>query len=49
MAGGAAYTAGTFFYSRKKLRGAHVTWHVFVLAGALLHWLSIWLMSSGAA
>jgi hemolysin III len=49
MAGGLAYTLGTFFYSRKKWHGAHVTWHVFVLAGAILHWCSIWLMSRSGA
>jgi hemolysin III len=43
-AGGAFYTMGTFFYRRKKLRGAHVTWHVFVLAGAVCHYWSIWWM-----
>ncbi|MDR1908922.1 MAG: hemolysin III family protein [Spirochaetaceae bacterium] len=46
IAGGAAYTLGTFFYSRHGKRGAHVAWHVFVLAGATLHWRSIWLMSA---
>jgi hemolysin III len=47
LAGGLAYTAGTFFYSRKNARGAHVAWHVFVLAGAILHWFSIWSMAGG--
>jgi hemolysin III len=41
-AGGAAYTLGALFYRRHGTRGAHVTWHVFVLAGACCHWLSIW-------
>jgi hemolysin III len=40
--GGAAYTLGALFYRQHGTRGAHVTWHVFVLAGALCHWLSIW-------
>jgi hemolysin III len=48
-AGGVAYTLGTFFYSRHGKRGAHVAWHVFVLAGAVLHWCSIWLMCLGGA
>ncbi|MDR2111208.1 MAG: hemolysin III family protein, partial [Spirochaetaceae bacterium] len=43
-AGGAAYTLGTVWYSLKNRRGTHVTWHVFVLAGAACHWWSIWLM-----
>jgi hemolysin III len=42
MAGGAAYTLGTFWYSRHKVRNAHVIWHFFVLAGAAFHWFSAW-------
>jgi hemolysin III len=42
IAGGIAYCLGTLWY-RRKTRGAHVTWHVFVLAGAVCHWWSIWL------
>jgi hemolysin III len=41
-AGGFFYTMGTFFYRKHQLRGAHVTWHVFVLAGAICHYWSIW-------
>jgi hemolysin III len=41
-AGGAAYTLGALFYRKRGTRGTHVTWHVFVLAGACCHWLSIW-------
>ncbi|MDR2402705.1 MAG: hemolysin III family protein [Spirochaetaceae bacterium] len=44
-AGGAAYTLGTLWYSKPQRRGAHVIWHVFVLAGAVCHWWSIWFMS----
>jgi hemolysin III len=44
LAGGIAYTLGTIWYSRPNRRGAHVTWHVFVLAGAVLHWFSIWFL-----
>jgi hemolysin III len=42
IAGGAAYTLGVFWYSRRKLRNAHVIWHFFVLAGAAFHWFSAW-------
>jgi hemolysin III len=45
VTGGALYTAGTFWYRRRGVRGAHVIWHVFVLAGAICHWWSIWFMS----
>jgi hemolysin III len=41
-AGGVAYTLGALFYRKHGTRGTHVTWHVFVLAGAVCHWLSIW-------
>jgi hemolysin III len=44
-AGGAAYTLGTFWYKKPTRRGAHVVWHVFVIAGAVSHWWSIWFMS----
>jgi hemolysin III len=44
-AGGAAYTLGTIWYRKPHRRGAHVTWHIFVLAGAVCHWWAIWFMS----
>lgn len=40
LSGGIAYTLGIFFYvldSRMKL--AHFIWHIFVIAGSLLHYL----------
>ncbi|MDR1447059.1 MAG: hemolysin III family protein [Treponema sp.] len=42
LAGGISYTLGTLWYARGNRRGSHVVWHVFVLAGAVCHWLSIW-------
>jgi len=45
ISGGLAYTLGTFWYRKKTRRGTHVVWHAFVLAGAVLHWFSIWFMS----
>jgi hemolysin III len=44
-AGGIAYCLGTIWYGKHNRRGAHVVWHVFVLAGAVCHWFSIWYMS----
>jgi hemolysin III len=44
-AGGAAYTLGTIWYSKPNRRGTHVIWHVFVLAGAVLHWWAVWFLS----
>ncbi|MDR2394441.1 MAG: hemolysin III family protein [Treponema sp.] len=45
VGGGIAYTLGVIWYSKPTYRGAHVTWHVFVLLGAISHWWSIWFMS----
>jgi hemolysin III len=56
FAGGAAYTAGTFWYRAgrsipdnrpapgKTGTGFHVVWHICVLAGAVCHWFSIWFL-----
>ena len=40
LAGGIAYTAGTFFYHRR-ITYAHALWHVFVLAGSACHFVAI--------
>ncbi len=40
LAGGVAYTAGTFFYHRG-LPYAHALWHVFVLLGSACHFVAI--------
>lgn len=42
VAGGLAYTAGTYFYLNKKMRFAHPIWHLFVLAGSVCHFVSVW-------
>ena len=42
VAGGIAYTAGTPFYHSTRIRYAHAVWHVFVLAGSVLHGLAVW-------
>jgi hemolysin III len=42
--GGICYTLGVFWYVRKRTHGAHIVWHVFVLAGAVCHWWSVWFM-----
>jgi hemolysin III len=41
MAGGAAYSIGVVFYASKKIPHGHAIWHVFVMAGSILHFLAI--------
>lgn len=41
MAGGLAYTVGIVFYAIKRIPFNHVIWHMFVLAGAICHYLMI--------
>ncbi|MCP4414212.1 MAG: hemolysin III family protein [Gammaproteobacteria bacterium] len=42
-AGGIAYSFGVIFYVWDKLHFNHAIWHVFVLAGSVLHFCSIFL------
>ena len=41
VAGGLAYTVGTVFYVLKRVPYMHAVWHVWVLAGSILHFLAI--------
>lgn len=43
LAGGVLYTIGIIFYSLKKVRYMHSVWHLFVLAGSILHYFSVYL------
>lgn len=43
FAGGLFYTVGIVFYSIHKIPYNHVIWHLFVLAGAICHFLMIFL------
>ncbi len=40
-AGGLAYTFGTIFYVLKQVRYSHAIWHLFVLGGAVCHFLVV--------
>nr|WP_298997681.1 hemolysin III family protein [uncultured Allomuricauda sp.] len=39
--GGAFYTVGILFYAIRKIPYNHFIWHLFVLGGAISHWLFI--------
>lgn len=43
LLGGVVYTVGAIFYGLgKKIRYAHMVFHLFVLAGSILHFVSIY-------
>jgi hemolysin III len=42
VAGGLCYTIGVLFYVAKKVQFTHAIWHVFVVAGCVCHFLSIY-------
>ena len=39
--GGIFYSLGVIFYNRKNLKYAHGIWHLFVLAGSIMHFFSV--------
>ena len=41
LIGGLAYTGGLFFYGMKKFKYMHSVWHLFVLAGSVVHFIAI--------
>ncbi len=41
LGGGIAYTLGTFFYHRPKMRYSHAVWHLFVIAGSVCHYIAV--------
>lgn len=41
VAGGIAYTGGTFFYANKRLPYSHAVWHGFVLVGSACHAIAV--------
>jgi hemolysin III len=41
VSGGLCYTVGTIFYVLKRVPYMHAVWHVFVLAGSILHFLAV--------
>lgn len=41
LAGGISYTGGLAFYAMKNTKYMHGVWHLFVLAGSILHYLCV--------
>ncbi|MEC9364309.1 MAG: PAQR family membrane homeostasis protein TrhA [Sinimarinibacterium flocculans] len=41
LAGGLVYSGGVAFYVWEKLRYHHAIWHLFVLAGSILHFFAV--------
>ncbi len=41
LIGGICYTVGAVFYAMKKIKYMHGIWHLFVLAGSILHYFCI--------
>jgi hemolysin III len=41
VAGGLFYTVGILFYAIDRIPYNHATWHVFVIAGSLCHYLAV--------
>ena len=39
--GGLAYTAGVVFYCWNRVPYNHAIWHIFVLAGSMLHYFAV--------
>jgi hemolysin III len=42
LGGGVSYTLGVIFYVWHSLRFHHAVWHVFVIGGSVLQFLSVW-------
>jgi hemolysin III len=40
-AGGVAYTGGVVFYNMKRVRYAHMIWHLCVAAGSVCHFIAV--------
>ncbi|MBO4906346.1 MAG: hemolysin III family protein [Bacteroidaceae bacterium] len=41
LAEGLLYTSGTYFFAHDSKPHFHAVWHVFVLLGAMAHWLAV--------
>ncbi|MDE5792305.1 MAG: hemolysin III family protein [Oscillospiraceae bacterium] len=41
IAGGLMYSLGVYFYKKKSVKYFHSIWHLFVVAGSVLHYFSV--------
>lgn len=41
LAGGIAYTAGTYFFCNERIPYCHAIWHLFVLVGSVCHFVAV--------
>ena len=41
LGGGLFYSVGSIFYAKKDLKLQHMIWHLFVMAGAITHYIGI--------
>jgi hemolysin III len=41
FAGGAMYSVGVIFYAWRNLKYGHGIWHLFVLAGSIMHFFAV--------
>ena len=48
VAGGLAYTGGIVFYANRWMPFSHGVWHLFVLAGSILHWFAVYTLPAYA-
>lgn len=42
--GGAFYTSGVLFYILRRIPYNHAIWHLFVLGGAISHFIGVWML-----
>lgn len=47
LLGGISYTAGITFYVWRRLKFSHAIWHLFVLAGSILHFFGVFYLLVG--
>ncbi len=49
LAGGLSYTVGVLFYTRPRMRYAHLVWHLFVLGGSVCQFVAVAAYANGVS